>query len=1161
MRALATFGSFVLLMLLYFLYGWVAVPLLLPTRAETEVMTAVAAENVRSEEITPYLSLFPKNSWVHNPDQKFQYLRSGDTLLFFGEDVANGKMVKLEPCSVVMIPGMNGDNPSDAQFQQQLRQAVIMQTPDYAEIEFNKDFNLGQGAMPDIVGGRLFGAVKIESAGKKTGPEDDIYLETEDVALSMVSPALTTIKTVKDVRFRFGYHSGEGSMLSMELIASNPKQPKSAKELSRLQFETLKRLDLVFPENPNVAAKVLADKTPGALQGRRVLPGGAATLMNITCQRQFSFFSQKKDQSWIARFLGNVQISRTAPDGLTDLITGDDVLVDFQAKQGVTKTAATAGGLGGAMGDLEPVRFKALGRLAQNNQPPEPARLDTKRNGGVRMAGDQILYDMKKNTLALETQTGVGASPEVEIVLENRYTIRGQKGFEYLMAPGGEFGRLTSLGAGTLQGNFGEPTAPRNLFLSWKFMQVTPDPENKELMIVKLWDGIAAHQEGFGKMTAGKLDLWLRRTETAPASSPPPSNAASSRAMLSGENGLKPVVAVLSDKVHFENEQGTCDVNRMEITFASDGETNAVAMNHPAYMVQPWHRLPPRCPAVMPGWEQHSQQLAPLQNRYETRQIASDFSLNNHIRQVQHLQPLQQSVPLYEAQANQPTASQTRAMSGQTGAPAASKAPTSVATQNLLGLSASDSPVRYEITGNLMQLQVRSDELGNSIVDTIRIDGMVHMVETVLDTVSGPKKSELIEIQGDEVRVWNPSTPETQVLITGTPVRNAEFRGRGVRMVAQEINLSKPENKIWSNGKGQLVVDSDKTEGVMASRGFGPAQTNVAPATHAETLTPLKSQASVSTTSRSDSLTVDWNEVMLFDGQTIIFRGVPDPGGNRVHTLFQDKQIWCNKMEIQLNRLVNFFEKDDETNIPTETETIRCLNDVYILIQEKDENGQPKSTSVAQFETLAYQVKMNYFVASANGQGMLRRTFLSAGGGFGDSGALPGAVASRAEPKNTGKDTLSFLSVWFQRDVRGSLRPGLMDVELNGRVQAVYCPVESWDDKIGIENMKAARRLGHILECETLRIVQMPDPLNPNQGAMELSAKENAVIDGSKLYGKAREIRYNQAKSLVIFNGNARINTTDSNGKRMENSAEAFEYNLDTGAFKVIQTSGIGLGP
>jgi lipopolysaccharide export system protein LptA len=78
---------------------------------------------------------------------------------------------------------------------------------------------------------------------------------------------------------------------------------------------------------------------------------------------------------------------------------------------------------------------------------------------------------------------------------------------------------------------------------------------------------------------------------------------------------------------------------------------------------------------------------------------------------------------------------------------------------------------------------------------------------------------------------------------------------------------------------------------------------------------------------------------------------------------------------------------------------------------------------------------------------------------------------------------------------------------------------------------------------------------------MELMAKEDAVIEGSQLYGKAREIRYNQAKSLVIFDGNAVLHTVNSNGKRMENPAEAFEYNLDTGDFKARQSPGIIMGP
>lgn len=1140
MRALATLGSIVLLLGLYGLYGWVLVPKVLPLPVESPISELVLHQpKIAHDESKPYHFLLPEKEWERNPETELHYLKFGETVLLFGKDTPNGKILKLEPCTVLMIQGIDDPDLTEEQVKDRLRQAVVLRTPLYAEIEFNKDFNLNDLESLVIVGGRLIGKVTVESDMKLTGPGDDICLETEDISISLANPAVTQISTIKDVRFRYGYHNGEGSMLNLELTAVNPKNPKSEKQLSRLQFEKLKRLQLIFPENSELAPKVVADASGQLLQGKRILPTGPATFLDVKCQRQFSFYSQQPAGSWIARFQGSVDIDRTTPDGLTDQLDAEDVSIVFQEKKPTPATApakstaktAEKDKIGGKMGDLEPVLFKALGRLAQGNQPNVPARLTSKRNGGVLMRGDQLLYDLRKNLLTLETQTAPGASPEVEIVLEDRYHIRGQKGFEYLMGPQGELGRLVSLGKGSLTGNFGEPDRPRNLFLSWNQMQIMPDPEKKDLITLKLWNGIAANLEGFGKMTAGRLDLWCQSTprdKTKPAATTPPRSADSQGALpgmggsgdvmaMAEKSQLRPVDAVVSDNVRFENDSGVCNVNRLDVIFASSETLPSTAL---------YRNVPDGGRTRLVRLVQH------VQSKDPQREVLAASA------------PASPSIPLYEAKPNEPVASR---------APTRGAAPVSkpAATRSLLGMQSGNTPARYEITGNVMQMKVDETGKGEARVEALKIEGDVRVIETVLDRTQG----DMIEIQGEEIRVWNPSTDATQVQIVGHPRRDAEFKGRGVRMIAREINISRPENKIWSNGMGRLLISSDKTNRATAPNGSPQsAPAELTPMT----LTPLKSLASGGRNADSP-LVVEWNERMVFDGKTILF-GDHKKAGSRVQTIFQDKNIWCNVMEIHLNRLVNFFEKEDPGLVPPEADTIRCLHEVHVRIRETDEAGQLKSINEARFETLTYRVKMNYFVATALERGELRRTFLGSEKGLGESKLkLPVSASPKTSQNGTG-ESLSFLSVWFYQDMHGTLQPNYLDVEINGDVQTAYCSVESWDDIIRLDNIKAALQRGYILECEKLRLLQMPDPMNPKQGAVELRAQENAKIEGGQIYGSAREIKYQQARNLVIFEGHAKIHAYDD-GKPMGFAADAIEYNTETGAYQARQSSGVIIGP
>jgi hypothetical protein len=439
---------------------------------------------------------------------------------------------------------------------------------------------------------------------------------------------------------------------------------------------------------------------------------------------------------------------------------------------------------------------------------------------------------------------------------------------------------------------------------------------------------------------------------------------------------------------------------------------------------------------------------------------------------------------------------------------------------------------------------------GNSNVETLAVEGNVRIVEKI--PLENTANNAIIEITGEEITVWNPSSPETQILILGKQ-QDAVFQGRGVELRAKEINIARSSNKIWVPGVGRLIAN---TNSESARQYF---QANPTPTTQPanKTLNPLTPLSPLKTanSAKDNRLLVEWNESMIFNGKVLQFLGKPDKNGNRVRAIHLDKEIWCDVMEIHLNRLVLFFE--DKSNIKPEAEMIQCANNVFIRSRELDESYQLKSMSSAEFGKLRFYVASNYFVAEGPNDrpGVLSFTNRSSEEGFSASKmGLPETIAKGDE------GGLRFLSVWFHDHVQGTFLGGQRNVEIVGRVQTAYLPVDSWDDHIGIDNLNLARKRGYILECDQLHIVEMPDVNNANLSTMELTALGNASIDSSKFYGKARTIKYNQAKTQVTFDGNAKILTFEDGKKSEQTAAELIQYDLTTKAIRLNQSQGIRIG-
>jgi len=282
---------------------------------------------------------------------------------------------------------------------------------------------------------------------------------------------------------------------------------------------------------------------------------------------------------------------------------------------------------------------------------------------------------------------------------------------------------------------------------------------------------------------------------------------------------------------------------------------------------------------------------------------------------------------------------------------------------------------------------------------------------------------------------------------------------------------------------------------------------------------------------------------MRCDGKILLFEGQRDNKGNRVQIQYQTKKLWCNQIEIELNRRVMFF--DDASPVEPKAVKIRCAHDVHVEHEQLDAQGKRTSVGIANCLHLQYDVEKNYI--SAAGPGDLSLVFCSTGQGFDNN--LAGTPGT--------SDKLNYLAVGFMDKMQGTMLGNNKEMDMEGRVKAIYCPAAGWEDRIGLDNFMAARKTGYTLECERLHIAEVPNPVNLSQSSMELTASVNAIIDGSGIWGRARMIKYNQAKSMVYLDDDVKLRSPST---QSEISAQSIHYNIETRMVELMQSQGFSIG-
>ncbi len=305
-------ASFVAVVVLYWLYWLIVVPLIEPTLdyqptaavSEAEVEEARHEVGALQQQVGRY---FPPGSWELDRPQVWQ---SDQTRLLFKTltPQSNGT-VKLFPCTVLFFP-------KEQSPERGVPRPIIMQAPEGAEVRFDEPIVFKSVKINErkLEGGRLIGPIRIFRNPSAPGANDDLELTTREVTL--VKDRATTPHPVD---FRLGRNRGHGRELEITMAPADPAAGNNGRP-GPIKLLELKR-DVRMQLELGAARLAPAGATAAAAN-----PDEAP--VDITCQGSFTYDTERN----AAAFHQQVNVFRPTSDGENDQLNGELLTAYFETK-------------------------------------------------------------------------------------------------------------------------------------------------------------------------------------------------------------------------------------------------------------------------------------------------------------------------------------------------------------------------------------------------------------------------------------------------------------------------------------------------------------------------------------------------------------------------------------------------------------------------------------------------------------------------------------------------------------------------------------------------------------------------------------------------------------------------------------------------------------
>ncbi len=933
--------SFLLVIAGFIAYHFTVVPLVEPSYSlkAADGLSDKEIEIIKKrqwERLSAYRRYFAHDSWEWN-DQPLVLESDRSKLLTKEYHNVSERKVELKPCAVLFLP--DGE-PADGQMP---GRAIVLEAPQGAVLEFDREVDLQRGKIGQVVGGVMDGPITITAPESRPGANDAIHVVTRDAKMT-----LDQIWTEAPVEFSLGPSHGTGRALVMHLTPAGSGH-KAGSGVDSLELLHDVQMQLVPGEHgimplDNAAANsrqnkpesAVAGSGPGAspqAAGANKAPLGANLPVNVRCQGTFRFDMV----SYVATFDKAVDVTRVMPGGPTDDMTCDRLHVFFAPKAkppaaavaagaGATSTAAADGKA--KAGDTAPSNASATASPVNPDAPTqkmpslEPRRLQAigkpvlvrGQINGVFAQCEQLDYDIVTRQISLM------GGQEVHL-LQNANEIHARS-VVYLPDPQGKLGQLEAVGPGWLRGlaNGGGASAPG----------ATGGTSLPSMNLLGSPGGGGAQRPAaplYAPENRSVLNLFAGNTPAAAQPGPPPSvfEAHWSKELKMRPSEQNQVISLLGAAKASVSGQGALAGEEIHLWLLQTPDesaprpaappTSADAANQPIH----WKTTPDRLFAK------------------GTVTIDSPQLVGRTDRLEAWFEP--PATPPGTPQAPAPLASRPFApvsYPGQTGSPLgplsspiAGPPPVGRDQSRQRGAAPQGPPAppqQYSVEGDRIRLRLLLADKGAQPQD-INIDGRVRFAETHTAT---PTDKPLV-ITGAQLQVTAANTPSTLAIVVGQP---AMVGARGMDLYGDAVQLDKAANRVWIDGPGRMVIANTSPgakpavqltgaaplgqsttgqtltapAGAMAHGGAGASGNGATAPSNAddsppdEYLAPEDRAASVMRSppaSDGDPMVVTWQGKMNFDGATARFE-------KQIVGKSTERNFTCDTLDATLRQRIDF---------------------------------------------------------------------------------------------------------------------------------------------------------------------------------------------------------------------------------------------------------------
>lgn len=410
----------------------------------------------------------------------------------------------------------------------------------------------------------------------------------------------------------------------------------------------------------------------------------------------------------------------------------------------------------------------------------------------------------------------------------------------------------------------------------------------------------------------------------------------------------------------------------------------------------------------------------------------------------------------------------------------------------------------YNISGDTLQMLVTVRQKRPEVT-SIDVDGQVVFRES--STQSAANKQPLA-VEADHLQIKNADSPSAEILLSGKP---ATILADGMLIRTEALQINRGNSRAWVDAPGEIEMTMDR-------------------------------DLSGNRLAQPQPMTIRWQRGMELNQDRLTFTG-------NVQVLTGEGTLDTQQLVVKLTAPVQFDGAADPRKI--EVAQLECSGGVNAIFSQRDAAGQASVQTIKLEES--FFVNLQTGQLQGQGPGWMESVHLSDGSNpLGDMtlgnvarGNGRGRLAS-ARP-NQPAQRLRFLGIQFVRGVRGNLdtRRGRR-VEVYGNVEAVYGPVDAWEQRLPLTKRGMPGPETIWISSESLGVAESPlNRLHRSQsqhrpsdhrptgglGPIELIAKGNATIEGSvsergNFTTHSREAKFDQLKKTFILEGDSQLPAT-----------------------------------